>query len=233
MINSKIVISIICRNKLEFTKKTLYSLYKHTHLPFVLHITDNASDDGTAEYLKTLEKENHINITFNKENVGFARMNNKIIMRYRQFDYFSLMNNDIEFKEAWLEKHIDELENNNKLMLVSSVQLNNNGKDYGAILRKDGSGFSLTSPIRSPHWISFARCVIKRECIDKIGMLDEQFEFYYEDVDYCLRIKEAGYQFRTILNSEFRHYQSNKNNSLLLESKEKFKKKWVEYLKTI
>jgi GT2 family glycosyltransferase len=118
-------------------------------------------------------------------------------------------------------------------MLVSSVQLNNNGKDYGAILRKDGSGFSLTSPIRSPHWISFARCVIKRECIDKIGMLDEQFEFYYEDVDYCLRIKEAGYQFRTILNSEFRHYQSNKNNSLLLESKEKFKKKWVEYLKTI
>lgn len=234
MINPKIAISILTHNKIEYTKKTIDSLYNHTHVPFVLHITDNNSTDGTVEYLKKIEKNDYVNVTYNKENIGFAASNNKVVMRYKEFDYFVLMNNDIEFKESWLEKHIDQLCHDNKLMLISSVQLNANGKDYGAVLRRDGSGFSLTNPTRPPHWVSFARCVIKKECFDKIGMLDEQFNFYYEDVDYCLRIKEAGYEFRTIHNSEFIHHQSsNKQNPMMIESKEKFINKWKNYLKTL
>ena len=77
---SRPIVSIIILtfNALDYTKKCLDSIRKHTHYPHEIIFVDNASTDGTLNYLKRLIKSNHnYKLITNDQNLGFAAGNNQ------------------------------------------------------------------------------------------------------------------------------------------------------------
>ncbi len=69
-----VAITTITFNRLEHTKRLIDSLYRKTHLPFTLYVFDQASDDGTAEYLAELQTtRNNVIVTRFPKNIGKAR----------------------------------------------------------------------------------------------------------------------------------------------------------------
>lgn len=69
-----IAVTTVTFNRLEYTKKFVDSLYQKTHLPFTLYIFDQASTDGTAEYLTELEQtKTNVVVTRFPQNIGLSR----------------------------------------------------------------------------------------------------------------------------------------------------------------
>jgi GT2 family glycosyltransferase len=47
-----------------------------------------------------------------------------------------------------------------------------------------------------PDWVGFCAVVVRREVIERVGLLDEQYFMYYEDIDYCMRVRRGGFTIR-------------------------------------
>ncbi|WGL15258.1 glycosyltransferase family 2 protein [Microbulbifer bruguierae] len=63
----------------------------------------------------------------------------------------------------------------------------------------------LSEPDQDIDWISFACVLLRSDAIRKIGVMDEAFFMYFEDIEYCLRIKEAGYLVKQHLDARVIH----------------------------
>src|SRR3990167_478601 len=103
-------IIVVTWNNLNLTKQCVEAIFTHTR-NFELIIIDNASTDGTQEYLKTIEGAKAlpggeivtVKIIYNKENIGFVKANNQGILMSTG-KYVCLMNNDIVVSDRWLVK---------------------------------------------------------------------------------------------------------------------------------
>ena len=180
-------------------------------------VVDNASSD---ESLKTL-KENFPRVTLieNKENVGFAKANNQAILKSKG-EYILLLNTDARVNDRAIEKSIEDFKKDKSLGVVGgklvyedrTLQksagffptlisvfnwmffvddiplLNHFLKPYHV----ENSGFYKKS--QNVDWVSGAYFMARKEVVDKIGLLDESLFMYGEEVEWCFRIKWAGYE---------------------------------------
>ncbi len=64
------------------------------------------------------------------------------------------------------------------------------------MLRRFDTPMPLHEPSEAPHWMSFACILIRREVIEAIGELDVDYFMYFEDIDYCRRLRAAGWSLR-------------------------------------
>ena len=93
---------ILTFNELEYTKKCVKSLRKHTPESYEVIFVDNGSTDGTVKWLKALTKENsNYRLIENKQNLGFAKGCNQGIEASRG-EFILLLNNDVVVGEGWL-----------------------------------------------------------------------------------------------------------------------------------
>jgi O-antigen biosynthesis protein len=223
---NEVIISILTYNKLEYTKKCLETLLERTAPYYRIVVSDNGSTDKTVEWLKSLE--NKILLIENKQNLGFAKAHNKIIEMYPNHDII-LMNNDIEVPYNWLPRLIEKKDFEN-LGAVSPAIITKNGLDVGAILDDKGRGQSLINDNSEPTWITGSCMYIARSTINSIGLLDNTYNFYFEDVDYCVRMKKQGIAFACNQDVQIIHHNSVSSNpqqkkALMEESKKYFIKK--------
>jgi len=224
---NEVVISILTYNKLEYTKKCLEKLFENTVMPYHrIVVTDNNSTDGTVKWLKSLD--NKIRLIENEENQGFAQAHNFIMNEYPKHDVV-LMNNDIEVEWKWLMVLQDGLQGN--IGAVSPCIKTPGGLDVGAVLDKQARGKSLINDFKTePTWITGSCLYLCRETIDLVGLLDPNFKFYYEDVDYCVRMKKLGIGFKCISDVVVVHHNSVSSTPelkkrMLEESRQYFMKK--------
>jgi GT2 family glycosyltransferase len=203
------IISILTYNQVEHTRKCLESVFNNTTKYYRIVVSDNGSTDNTIDYLKSLG--NKINLVLNGENLGFTKAHNKIMQMYPKHDIV-LMNNDIEVPTDWLENLI-AYKDKNGLGAVSAAIQTKNGLDVGAVLDKNAKGRSLINDKSEPHWISGSLMYICRSTIDTIGTLDENFFAYYDDVDYCVRMKKEGIKFGTNWDVVITHLNSASSSS--------------------
>jgi GT2 family glycosyltransferase/2-polyprenyl-3-methyl-5-hydroxy-6-metoxy-1,4-benzoquinol methylase/glycosyltransferase involved in cell wall biosynthesis/Flp pilus assembly protein TadD len=193
-------IVILTYNQLDYTKITIDSIRRHTKNPYEIIVIDNASSDGTVEYL---EAQKDIRAVFNEENLGFPAGCNQG-MEIAKGDYVVLLNNDVIVSDNWLEDLIECAESSSQIGIVgpmsnriSGYQLETNVSykkvsqvhDFAAkYRRKNRKRLS-----ESPRVAGFCM-LIKRDLLDKIGGLDVAFGIgNCEDDDYCLRARLAGY----------------------------------------
>jgi len=222
-----IIISILTFNKLQYTQRCLDSLFKTPRYPdYKIVVSDNGSTDGTQEYLKTLS---NIQFVDNKENLGFSKAHNKIMNMYPENDVV-LMNNDIEVPFAWLST-ISHCIMKRSLGAASPAIQTKAGLDVGAVLNEKAIGRSLIDSNLQPDWITGSCLYITRDTINKIGLLDESYNFYYEDVDYCFKMKKAGIRFECIKEVVIVHHDSVSSTpaikkQMMEDSRLKFAKKW-------
>lgn len=153
-------------------------------------VIDNASSDVSAQMVR--EKFPRVKLIVNKENLGFARAVNQGLRESRG-KYKLLLNSDTTLLENAIKTMIEFLEHNPSAGAIRPKILSPDGK-----LQRQGSGFwrFLKSP-DTPHrlkWVSGCCMMVRDEVIKEIGLFDENFFFYNEDVDYSCRMKERGWK---------------------------------------
>ena len=102
----KLVICLVTYNRLEYTKRTLRSLWATLQVPYYLIIVDNASTDGTQEYLANLVDRNRANqVIFNDENLYPGKATNigwrEGLEEYPQATHLMRCDNDMQFEKGW------------------------------------------------------------------------------------------------------------------------------------
>lgn len=102
----KLLIALITHNRLDYTQRTLRNLLKTIEVPYHLVVVDNASTDGTVEWLKGHEKRNKIDqIIFNSENLYPGEATNKGweqgLKEYPEATHLMRLDNDMSFEQGW------------------------------------------------------------------------------------------------------------------------------------
>ena len=243
MKKSKLSIIILTWNGLEYTKKCLDSLQKsHGLKKCNVYVVDNGSTDGTIEYLESLD---WIILIKNNENLGFVRGNNIAIRQITEGDIV-LLNNDIIISQLdWIEELQKCAYRENEIGLVGCRLVNEEGEFlhagtyiypetyWGQQIGGGQKDIGQYQDDREVQGVVFACVYIKRAVLDKLGGLNEVFFSYFEDTDYCLAARKAGFKVVCCGSVTLIHYQNistdvNKVNfsKMFLDSQKKFKKIW-------
>lgn len=243
----KISIIILTWNGIEFTKKCLSSLRDNTDYDnYEVIVVDNGSTDGSIEYLETID---WITLIKNNENLGFVRGNN-IGLKYVKDNDVVLLNNDIIINQKdWLTKLNESAYKEEDIGVVGCRLINENNvflhagtyiypeTYWGQQIGGGQKDIGQYPGDREVEGVVFACVYIKREVIDKIGGLCEDFFSYFEDTDYCLTAKETGYRCVCCGEVTLIHYQNvstdinNVNFSDMFKTSQKtFKNKWNDKL---
>lgn len=200
---STITIIIPNFNGKQFLKTCLGSISKQNCSSYDIIIVDNASSDGSVEYI--LENYPEIILVQNKENMGFAAAVNQGIM-ISSSEYIFLLNNDVELKPNCISNLLKGIEKDENIFAVSSkmVQYNDRSKiddagDEYSILgwtRKVGDGKSpdLYNAERETFSACAGAALYRKSILDEIGYFDENFFAYMEDVDISYRARILGYK---------------------------------------
>ncbi|MCK4446336.1 MAG: glycosyltransferase [Candidatus Marinimicrobia bacterium] len=245
-IGKKVTIIILTYNALEYTKQCIQSIQEHTNYPYEIIFVDNHSTDGTKRYLRQLvSKYPNYKLIANKQNKGFAAGNNQG-MKSAKGEYILLLNNDVLVSDGWLERMVACAEADNSIGIVGPITNWISGlqkvKDVPYDDPKDFSDYAAriakqyNKKYTPRRRIAGFAMLIKRDVYEKIGGLDEQFgSGNYEDDDYCLRAKEAGFTIMVAEDVFIHHFGSKsfKCNNIdydksLKRNRELFKKKWPE-----
>ena len=204
----KVSIIVLNWNGKSVTSECLDSLMKVDYANFEVILVDNNSQDGSQEHFK--RNYGWVRLIENEENFGFTGGNNVGIdcALENQSDYILLLNNDTIVDSLFLAELISVAESDEQIGL-----LNPKIYYYGQPERIWYAGGKI-SPITGIAWhigrkefdtgqydvqrevdfITGCAFLIKKEVIDKIGVLDEKFFIYSEDVDWTLRALKAGYK---------------------------------------
>lgn len=243
----KISIVVLTYNNLKCNKGCIDSILRKTAYPaYELIIVDNASTDGTVEWLKELDQKHLPNVTvvLNKENLGFAAGNN-VGMKLAKGDYVVLLNNDTLVTRGWLSGMVKHLENDEALGMCGPVtnSIGNEAKirvDYfdkeGLELFANRYTFEHLGELwQDPGVLALFCTMIKRGVIDKCGYLDEAYgRGMFEDDDYSWAARKAGYRIAIAEDSFIHHFEGmsfkkleDKSFKELFEkNKSIFEKKW-------
>jgi hypothetical protein len=193
-------IVILCHNDGRYLQRCVESIKKHTRVPYELIFVDNASEDGSQKYLRSVKG---AKVILNPSNLAFAKGNNQGV-QIAQGDYILLLNADVVVTHGWLEGLLACAESNPNIGMVapmtnSASNIQTVPVNYRSL--KDLDRFALAMSIKYKSvWMEAHRIIgfcmlIKREVIRRVGLLDERFgPGGYEDYDYCLRVRQAGYR---------------------------------------
>jgi GT2 family glycosyltransferase len=185
-----------------------------------IYVVDNGSTDGSLTYLKKLK---YITLIKSKNNLGFAGGNNLGIKKALadKNDYIFLINNDATCPDP---DTIEKLIQKNKGISAPIVSFKRGDEvvyDYGGKIDKVfGRNTHYESPFKIENlypkgdYYSGVCLLISAKVFNKIGFLDESFFLYYEDVDFCLRAKAAGFKLTLCDSVTINHNLSSSTNKL-------------------
>jgi GT2 family glycosyltransferase len=187
-------------------------------------VVDNASTDGSVKMLK--EEYPWVKLIANHENSGFASANNQGITQ-ASGNYILLLNPDTYLHDHALATLIDYLDQNPTVGAVGPLLENPDGslqhscyptpsllREAYRLVRPNrnvGSGaypmqeWSTTTP-RPVDVIQGACLLLRRQVLEQVGLLDEAYFMYTEEVDLCTRISRAGWQLVWVPQARVTHY---------------------------
>lgn len=226
-------------NNLECIKLCIDSIRKFTTNPIEIIVIDNGSKDGTVQWLSD---QNDILKIYNNDNLGFPKGCNQGI-ELASGDNIMLLNNDVIVTPNWLNNLLKALYSDVNIGAVGAVS---NYCSYHQAVQANYNNideiYSFADKYNTSNedmWEARIRLIafcmlIKREIIDKIGLLDERFTpGNYEDDDYSYRILSAGYKLLLCKDTFVHHFghvsfRDNQQSylDLLKENEKKFEEKW-------
>ena len=205
-----------------------------TYNNFDVLIVDNGSSDGSSEYIYNLsnEKDNYHSILLS-ENMGFAYAVNKglIYSIENGYKYSILLNNDAYVEDGFVKELVASISSNLDIFAVSSMMINYRNKkivdsygDYYTILGWSFQGH-IGERVSDLNYNEncFSACagaaIYSNNILEKIGLLDENFFAYLEDVDLSYRARLYGYNIKTCFTARCYHLGSATSGSKYNEFK--------------
>jgi len=204
----------------------------NTYQNIEIIVVDNGSSENHVPDWQSLYSQ--VRFIRSEKNLGFAGGNN-LGIRKASGDYLFLVNNDTEFSSGLIEGLVDILDSKNTIGAVSPkilyfenpdiiqyagfTEMNmNTGRNHciGQMETDRGQYDASTGPTGFVHG---AAMMIRKEAIDKAGLMPELFFLYYEEMDWCEKIRNAGFEIWVEPKARIYHKESMTvgKNSLLKE----------------
>lgn len=206
--NNKVCIILLNYNSADSTIECIESIKENeTKINYEIVVVDNKSQDDS---IQKLEKLNNIKLIKSNENNGFASGNN-IGIKYaieNGAQYILLLNNDTTIEKDAISILAEQLNNHNELGIIGSRIMYYDNKELINYCGGEIDWLKATSIHNNykqkfnnnvenffyTNFITGCCMLIKKEVFEKVGYLPEEYFMYYEDVDYCVKVKEAGYK---------------------------------------
>ena len=204
-------------NGMTWLEACLQSVLKTAYRNFHIIMVDNASSDCTPELVR--RRFPAVEIVHNTTNVGFAAACNVGICAAMQrgADYVALVNQDVIVDEGWLEPLVDVCERYQDVAVVSPTQLDYSGtrldKSFARVLGtspeflQDLWQGTVADVYFFGHTIG-AVMLVSRRALMKVGLFDEMFFCYGEDIDFCRRVIYHGCRVAVCSRCSIRHWHS-------------------------
>ncbi len=221
----KLSILIVNYNGLRFLNECFESIREHVECEYEIIMVDNASIDGSVEYVK----KNHSNVKLieSEENLGFSGGNN-LAAKFAQGEVLLLLNNDTCLLSS-LNPAFVSFDHNPNLGVLGCRLFYGDGRlqtSFGYehtplrivlswLSTKNSNLFHREVMIGPEYnvlqdnvaWVSGAFLMTRRKLWEELGGLDDNYFMYVEDVDYCKRVRNKGYHIQYIPDIEVRHYE--------------------------
>lgn len=191
-----------------------------------LVVVDNASVDGSVEKIQNLKIKNQNNksrfkVIRNTKNLGFAMAVNRRI-KQAHGEYILLLNPDTEVRNGAIKKLVEFAQNTNGVGVVGARLLNPDGSIQPSVfhsptvwravrefwLGQKGAYLKYTPEGDSPMMVDAvvgAAFLITPQARKKVGLLDERYFMYFEDLDYCRRVWKSGLKVYYLPSAEVVH----------------------------
>ena len=218
-------IIIVSWNTRELLENCLNSILANPpSSPFEIWVVDNASTDDSPRMVR--EKFPQVHLVENRENMGFARANNQAI-RQCSGKYVLLLNPDTLAGAGALQALIDLLDTHPEAGAAGARIINPNGslqisshprptvsRELWRLFHLDVlSPFAVypltkweTAQPQEVDVLMGACLLLRKEVLDKVGLLDEDYFIYSEEVDLCYRIQRAGWHLYWVPTAEVVHF---------------------------
>ncbi|MDR3568443.1 MAG: glycosyltransferase family 2 protein [Syntrophobacteraceae bacterium] len=214
-------IIVVSHNTMHVTRDCLESiLHSKIQLEYELIVVDNASSDGSVEMIELDFPE--VYLLKNSTNLMFAKANNQA-MKIARGAYFLILNSDTIVESGNIEMLYDFIHRNReKVACVGPRVLNDDrsiqseGYCHESVRKAVCSAFGVmywpvsirwkrkvlppgyvsfeVGATRQVGWCSGACMMINSEAAEKAGGFDEDFYFYHEEVEWCYRVRQLGYE---------------------------------------
>lgn len=221
----KLSIVIVSWNTKDLLDACLHSVYTHPlDEPFEVWVVDNNSKDGSAEMVR--EKFPQVELIASEENLGFAGGNNRAIPHCRG-EYVLLLNPDTEVKPEALNELVAFMEATPEAGAAGSRLFNGDGTLQPSCYPKptlsrefwrmfyldsirpfgiyDMNDWNVEQP-REVDVLMGASLLLRKTVLDTVGLLDEGYFMYSEEVDLCYRLQAAGWKLFWVPQSQVIHY---------------------------
>lgn len=231
----KLSIIIVNYKTYNLTKQTIDSvLAERVNFEYEIILVDNASQDGSIEQLQEDFKEyielGRLKVIINPDNVGFSKGNN-VGIRITKGEYILLLNSDTYLGDQCLTRCMNYIEVHQDIgALGCKVVLPDGTLDHACkrgfptpkaslyyllkLHKLDAKKYGIydahhldEDEIGEVDCLMGAFMLMPRKAIDEVGMLDEDFFMYGEDIDLCYRIKQGGYKIMYYPEAMIIHYK--------------------------
>ena len=210
---SALDIIIVSYNTRALLEDCLRSL--HDRAPQVAHeitVVDNASGDGSVEAVRS--RWPRVRVVEAGENIGYARANN-LAIRQTTRDLVLLLNSDTVVPAGAVDRLVSALEAADDVVAVGPRLVDAEGRvelsfgpmigPFSELIQKcKGAALVRQTPVVGswveealnrpghPDWVSGACLLVRRQSAEAVGLLDERFFLYGEDVDFCAALRQHG-----------------------------------------
>lgn len=219
----KVDITIVNYNGGQVILDCLQSIFDlKDNLELKVWVIDNASSDGSVDEIrKNFPK---VILIVNNDNVGFGKAHNQALKQV-DAEYVLILNPDTRLESGVIEELVSYLSLHSDVGAISPKIVFENGKvdltahrgfptpmaAFRYYILKDESLYHLTNRMSDdPHEVDSiggAFFLTPKKVLDKVGLFDEDYFMYAEDIDLCLRIKKAGYKVIYYPAREVLHYK--------------------------
>jgi N-acetylglucosaminyl-diphospho-decaprenol L-rhamnosyltransferase len=213
---------IVSWNTVEYLDQCLASIHDNPpSLEFEVWVVDNASNDGSAERVRQAYPQ--VRLLENEQNTGFATANNQAI-RNCTGQYVLLLNPDTEVLPGALDTLLRYLDSHPTCGAAGARLLNSDGTLQHSCYRAPTLGRELADLFHLFQWsrynmavwdlkqsrevdVLLGACImLRREVLERVGLMDESYFMYSEEVDLCYRVRQAGWSIYWVPDARIVHH---------------------------
>jgi len=221
------LVSIIIptRDQVSPLKKCLHSVFHKTdYRTYEVIVLDNETyDSETLEFLAELTKYDRVRVERIEGKFNYSRLNNRGVELSRG-SFIALLNNDVEvINDGWLSEMVSRAMQPEIAMVGARLWYPNGTIQHGGVilgaggiaghahvgLRRGEPGYFARANLAQNVCAVTAACaLVRREVYLKLGGFDENLAVTFNDIDFCLRLREAGYRIVWTPHAELIHHES-------------------------
>ncbi len=235
-------------NRCSDLKECVKSLRENSCFPIEIVIVADPCHDGTVEYLEKEETATDIVCIVNKTHLGTTRSTNRGL-NVASGDYVGIINDDVLVMPGWDLAIVDTIDDDPLAGCAAPLVIHPNGTIQSVGVHNNfrsaihdwvgNVSFLDISPALGAHIEAFPELqvkrecdysyfpIMKRECFEKVGSVDEQFKHYFADPDIGLRVQQAGYNIVYCPTSVFAHYELSRKDPQ--KQQKRFDHDWAQF----